>query len=291
MKATFKVTFLLQKGKLKASGKAPFVTRIIVNGEMAHFSTQQEIEPDRWDAKGNRTLGLRAEERTINMILDEIKASLHRYYYDCQASGESVSALKLKNDETELARVKQLLDEGGVSQSDYEALELAFNVSKTSYANLLENTIIVLLLLGIAVFFGFFMSRRYVKPVLQSIADYKEGKKSDSSVQEIDDLFSFLEQKDLAHSRELSRLAFDRKNEIDPYQYQMFLTGFESLTPTEREIFDLYVDGKDTKEITRIKGIRESTLRYHNRNIYSKLGIRSLKQMLRYAAVMKEEDK
>ena len=31
------------------------------------------------------------------MILDEIKASLHRYYYDCQASGESVSALKLKN--------------------------------------------------------------------------------------------------------------------------------------------------------------------------------------------------
>ena len=81
MKATFKVTFLLQKGKLKASGKAPIVTRIIVNGEMAHFSTQQEIEPDRWDAKGNRTLGLRSEERTINMILDEIKASLHRYYY------------------------------------------------------------------------------------------------------------------------------------------------------------------------------------------------------------------
>ena len=97
MKATFKVTFLLQKGKLKASGKAPIVTRIIVNGEMVHFSTQQEIEPDRWDAKGNRTLGLRAEERTINRILDEIKASLHRYYYDCQASGESVSALKLKN--------------------------------------------------------------------------------------------------------------------------------------------------------------------------------------------------
>ena len=90
MKATFKVTFLLQKGKLKASGKAPIVTRIIVNGEMVHFSTQQEIEPDRWDAKGNRTLGLRAEERTINRILDEIKASLHRYYYDCQASGESV---------------------------------------------------------------------------------------------------------------------------------------------------------------------------------------------------------
>ena len=115
MKATFKVTCLLQKGKLKASGKAPIVTRIIVNGEMAHFSTQQEIEPDRWDAKGNRTLGLRAEERTINMILDEIKASLHRYYYDCQASGESVSALKLKNklcstDEKPIKSTMELFD-------------------------------------------------------------------------------------------------------------------------------------------------------------------------------------
>ncbi|MCR4860883.1 MAG: efflux RND transporter periplasmic adaptor subunit [Bacteroidales bacterium] len=52
------------------------------------------------------------------------------------------AALKLKNDETELARVKQLLAEGGVSQSDYEALELAFNVSKSSFANLQENTIL-----------------------------------------------------------------------------------------------------------------------------------------------------
>ena len=52
------------------------------------------------------------------------------------------AALRLRNDETELARVKQLLGEGGVSQSDYEALELAFNVSKSSYQNLLENTIL-----------------------------------------------------------------------------------------------------------------------------------------------------
>ena len=52
------------------------------------------------------------------------------------------AALRLKNDETELARVKQLFEEGGVSQSDYEALELAFKVSKSSYANLQENTIL-----------------------------------------------------------------------------------------------------------------------------------------------------
>lgn len=50
------------------------------------------------------------------------------------------AALKLKNDETELQRVKALYEQGGVSQSDYEALELAYKVSKTSYDNLVENT-------------------------------------------------------------------------------------------------------------------------------------------------------
>ena len=52
------------------------------------------------------------------------------------------AALRLKNDETELARVKQLFEEGGVSQSDFESLELAFKVAKSSYENLLENTVL-----------------------------------------------------------------------------------------------------------------------------------------------------
>ena len=42
MKATFKVTFVMQKGKIKADGKAPIIARIIVNGEMAHFSRLRE---------------------------------------------------------------------------------------------------------------------------------------------------------------------------------------------------------------------------------------------------------
>lgn len=52
------------------------------------------------------------------------------------------AALKLKNDETELNRVKGLLAEGGISQSDYESLELAFKVSKSTYDNLEDNTIL-----------------------------------------------------------------------------------------------------------------------------------------------------
>lgn len=52
------------------------------------------------------------------------------------------SKLKLVNDSTELSRVKQLFEQGGVSKSDFEALELSYKVSKSSYENLLENVVL-----------------------------------------------------------------------------------------------------------------------------------------------------
>ena len=89
---------------------------------------------------------------------------------------------------------------------------------------------------------------------------------------------------------EISRLAYDRKQEVDPSDYQQFLHGIDTLTPTERKIFTYYLSGKDVKEILSIAGIKESTLRYHNKNIYSKLGVNSLKQLLRYATLMQRDD-
>lgn len=50
--------------------------------------------------------------------------------------------LQIQNDEVEYARLKGLYEEGGVSQSDFEAAELGYKVRKTNYENLLENTIL-----------------------------------------------------------------------------------------------------------------------------------------------------
>ena len=63
------------------------------------------------------------------------------------------------------------------------------------------------------------------------------------------------------------------------------------MTPTEHRIFAYYLSGKSVKEILSVAAIKESTLRYHNKNIYSKLGVNSLKQLLRYAALMQQDDK
>jgi DNA-binding CsgD family transcriptional regulator len=45
------------------------------------------------------------------------------------------------------------------------------------------------------------------------------------------------------------------------------------------------------KDIVGILSVKESTIYSHNKNIYSKLGINSLKQLLRYAALMRQQEK
>lgn len=50
--------------------------------------------------------------------------------------------LKLVNDSTELTRLKELYMQGGISASDFETAQMAYDVSKTTYENLLENTVL-----------------------------------------------------------------------------------------------------------------------------------------------------
>ncbi len=50
--------------------------------------------------------------------------------------------LQMVNDSIEYGRIKQLYEIGATSQSDYEAMTLKYDVSKKTYKNLLENTIL-----------------------------------------------------------------------------------------------------------------------------------------------------
>lgn len=87
----------------------------------------------------------------------------------------------------------------------------------------------------------------------------------------------------------IKRLEYDRKKEIDPESFKQFIKGIDELTKAERKIFDLHREGYSVQEILDIAKIKESTLRYHNQNIYAKLSVSSMKMMLRYCALMENE--
>ena len=66
----------------------------------------------------------------------------------------------------------------------------------------------------------------------------------------------------------------------DLSQLNTFAKGITQLTATEHTIYDSYVSRLTTKEIMTQLNITENTLKYHNKNIYSKLGVSSRKELL-----------
>ncbi len=158
------------------------------------------------------------------------------------------------------------------------------------------------------------VSRKYLHPIHRGFSAIREqaygSDDDDLGIHEIDELFDFLAEKDLAHEAalqekaseveslrgehekaqsEIARLAYHRRQEADPDSYEHFLRSVDKLTATERKVFDLYMDGKTTKEIIALMGFKEFTLKFHNKNIYEKLGVSSRKELLRYAALMRQE--
>ena len=69
------------------------------------------------------------------------------------------------------------------------------------------------------------------------------------------------------------------QKEILPDAAEHFQAGLPSLTPKERALLELYVTNISTKEIMEQLCIKENTLKYHSKNLYSKLGVSSRKQL------------
>lgn len=85
--------------------------------------------------------------------------------------------------------------------------------------------------------------------------------------------------------------AIEKKLEsVDPDSYQMFIDNLATLTPKEEDIFNLYVQGCSTKDIISQLGITENTLKYHNKNIYGKLGVKTRKELLQYIELMRNAE-
>lgn len=230
--------------------------------------------------------------------------------------------------ESYLGLIRSLTLQGSDMQFDLAIMIPQKDYGKKTLENTLQMSFIFATLVLLAAICCVYFTNRFLVPINESIDRIKSDNLAEahSDLQEIDDLFSFLANKDREHEsalealeesrddarremlraqdeqekaeraraaadQEVERLAYLRSKEVDPDDYRHFLEGLRTLTPTEQKIFAYYLSGKTVKEIMELAHIKESTLRYHNRNIYCKLGVNSLKQMLRYAALMTQQRK
>ena len=76
---------------------------------------------------------------------------------------------------------------------------------------------------------------------------------------------------------------------IDKMEY--FVRGLETLTSQEHQIYEAYLNGASTKDIMSELNIKENTLKFHNKNLYGKLGVSSRKQLLEVYRAIKADIK
>lgn len=187
---------------------------------------------------------------------------------------------------------------------------------------------IILFVILFALAYCLFMSKKYVAPILRKIDQVKcsTDHTEQLKIREIDDLFDYLAQKDTVYEEQLKllqaakqaaeeetqrtkaayekalegyelaqseilHLTEDQKKKIVLEDYNYFICNLKTLTPTESRIYELYLEGKRAQEIAAILGIQENTMKYHNKNIYSKLGVSSRKQLLQFAALKQQQDR
>lgn len=189
-------------------------------------------------------------------------------------------------------------------------------------------TAIIFAVMLVMLAYCLFISKKYVTPILKKLEQLKH---SDSTgehlkIREIDDLLAHFEERSSAYEKQLKQLqaakeaaeeealrtrreyekaleeyelaqseilhlSEETKTEIVLEEYEYFICNLKTLTPRELSIYKLYIEGKSTAEIASIVGIKENTVKYHSKNIYSKLGISSRKQLLRFASLKQHQDK
>lgn len=178
-------------------------------------------------------------------------------------------------------------------------------------------TLILLLLAFAAVSLCLFFSRRFISPIRRALAELKQSDPAArqpvrSNIPELDDLSVFLAQRDDELRRALDALAAQNKltqdkmarvqsenerlldaqrNVVSEDDLAHFCAGIKRLTAAEKRIFVLYLEGKNGPEITELLGIKQSTLKYHTGNMYTKLGVSSRKQLLNLAALYADRQK
>ena len=68
--------------------------------------------------------------------------------------------------------------------------------------------------------------------------------------------------------------------QADSQAMALFIAGLAVLTPKERELYDCYTAGMTTDVIMEKMAIKENTLKFHSKNLYGKLGVKSRKQLV-----------
>ena len=141
------------------------------------------------------------------------------------------------------------------------------------------------LLLGLLAL-SFFLARRFVRPITDSLKRFQQEELPEqglsSGISEVDELAEFLNAR--ARNQRLEQ------GELPPNiaeLFDQFVARKDLLTEAERNILRYYIDGHEIADIPDLAFISMSTVRKHNRSIYEKLGVASRDELMLYIDLLR----
>lgn len=184
-----------------------------------------------------------------------------------------------------------------------------------------QNITIALLICSLAVALGagMVLGRRYVHPILQTLEALKtdrpaeekarvpeldalrghfdvEHRRTEAMVEEMrqrtDNACRSLDLLQMEHEKlqqRLDQVVETKREQVYPEEYTYFLHAIGDLSGKERTVFDCYLQGMSTRQTANVMGISEDGVRYHNKNLYTKLGVTGIKQMKMFISMMQQE--
>lgn len=141
-------------------------------------------------------------------------------------------------------------------------------------------------LLVLLLAFSFFLARRFVRPITDSLKRFQQEELPEqglsSGISEVDELAEFLNAR--ARNQRLEQ------GELPPNiaeLFDQFVARKDLLTEAERNILRYYIDGHEIADIPDLAFISMSTVRKHNRSIYEKLGVASRDELMLYIDLLR----
>lgn len=152
-----------------------------------------------------------------------------------------------------------------------------------------NKTCIMGIILGftlIMIVLAWFLSKKFVRPILQSFQNIREGQQTIGgkySITELEELCRWL-----AENEKLPEAGDLPPNMVELFEH--FTQNVKTLTHAEYNIFRYYMKGYEVSQIPTVACISMSTVKKHNGNIYRKLGISSNDELMMYLDLFRRCD-
>jgi len=213
------------------------------------------------------------------LTVSKNKRSFYTYFQDENTSFWGLHAPVRLYPEGSAFAGEQWITAVMIPQEDMVSLMTRLNV-------LLISLLILLVVLGVIA--SLLISRRFLKPISTALDVIKSDDLSTAPrtrVPEIDDLIEYLANRneDLYEGAKQKNLSFTLLDE--------FVQNTETLSPSERSVFDLYAQGYAAKEIAEELCLSINTIKTHSKHIYSKLNITSREELLLYVNLLEEVER